>query len=184
MTSLAEHLAETYALPEGDEERASFRIEDNDGASWAMRKLAQAKRALLDIEEQARREEARIEAWCDEAEKAPTRDYQYFDALLREYHKRTLDGDSTLRTLVLPAGTLRARKAPDSWQAADVAAFLKWAKAQRPALVRTKEEPNIAEAKRVLEARGPGVVDPQTGEIVPGLVVEAGQIAFSVEVAE
>lgn len=182
MTTLAEYLdwRPTDEVPQTDEERAAWSIDSTDAANWALRKLARARASIAEVERQAEVERARIDDWVAGERRRGERDVSFFEGALVAWHAERLGADPDARTIRLPAGTLSARKAPDSWKAQDEAAFLAWAEANRPALVRVKREPNIADAKRVLEARGPGVVDPQTGEIVPGLVVEVGGLTFKV----
>jgi hypothetical protein len=109
------------------------------------------------------------------------RDSDYFEAILIEYGRgQRIEGRKSVST---PYGTIKSRTAPPAFDV-DKDAFLEWAKANRPDLVRVKEEPNVADMKAVLEVSGDNAIDPQSGEVVPGVKVTGHDVRFSVEVSK
>lgn len=187
MSTLEEHLESAYdvdvesqiALREADITREPapavdrFIIDDEDKANWALRKLARTVARHTDILEQARRERERIAAWEEEQTQKIVREQTFFESLLEQFHRNQLTVDPTKKTIKLPAGTLKARKAPDQLLIADEAEFVKWALENDPELVRTKHVPDRAMLRRTAY---------EYGEIVPGVTIEEGGIRYSVEV--
>lgn len=196
MTSLAEHLESTYDTPDDDEARLAFRIDSADVAEWAARKLRKASAESLDIGDQAERERRRIQDWAERERAKVDRDVEYFTALLIDWHRGNVALELAEvgewakvrhKSRALAAGvTVAARQGVDSWSATDPDAFVAWAEgAERHELIKVTKTPRLFEAKKVLhylpgETSGP--VDPQTGEVVPGLEVTRGEVGYSVTV--
>lgn len=193
---LAEYLASTYEAPEDDEARAAFRVEGPEQAAWAARKLAKVRAEIDALNEQARWEFSRIQAWIDSVRVQPERDLAFFEGLLVDWHRRLLDrelaedadGDWDRvkhKSRTLPNGvTVAARRNPDSW-AVERDVFVPWAEAHGLGdLVKVEKSPRIAEAKKALTATQAGVVNPETGEVVEGVTVIPGEVSISVKVGE
>lgn len=98
---------------------------------------------------------------------------EFFEGHLIDYHRGLLAEDEKKKTVKLIAGTLKARKSPDTVEIADD--FLEHARIARPELVRTSY---AVDKKAVKEA----VL--KDGEILPGCSVVPGSINYSVEVAK
>ncbi|WP_031517715.1 host-nuclease inhibitor Gam family protein, partial [Desulfofalx alkaliphila] len=81
-----------------------------------------------------------------------------------------------------PYGTLKMRAQQPQYQRDD-AAIKEWARVNRPEVL-VQQEPKLdwAALKKVLQVAGDKLVDPETGETVPGVVVVERQPKFSVEV--
>ena len=197
--SLADHLAAAYEAPEGDEARAAFRVESPDAAEWAMRKLAKAEAELNDAAALMVTEQRRISEWFTAQRDRISHDAAFFESLLTDWMRRLCDAElaevggdwSKVRhkTRRLPSGEVNARQAPDSWAATDEPAFIAWAETALPELVRVKKSANIVNAKAELDAvsvkGGSGaimVINPATGELVPGITVTPGEVHYSVKV--
>lgn len=183
MSALDDFLTEHIDVPDDDEERARFRVDGPSTAEWALRKLRQA----LDAQEQARAvaadEIARIQEWRDREVGVRQRDVDFFQGLLADYHRAVLAENPESKTIRLPAGQLRARKMPDTVDVKDLDALTEWARAnERDELLRVKVEANKAVIKKLPVSDG-RVVDPETGEAIPGVTVETGDVRFTAEVA-
>jgi len=167
--------------PVASEDRERFRIQNDEQAVWAMRKMAAASQRLKEIQHIADAEIERIQAWAEQQSREPLRDTDYFEAILIEYGRaQRVEGRKSVST---PYGTIKSRLAQPSFDV-DKDAFLEWAKANRPDLVRVKEEPNVADMKVVLEVSGENAIDPHSGEVVPGVKVTGHDVRFSVEVSK
>jgi hypothetical protein len=158
--------------PEGEEhqDRERYAIGGMNEADWALRKLAQARWQMRQNEKLAAAEKERIREWLEAANTGPERDATYFESILRNWHEEQLAEDPKRKTISLPAGKLAAAKNPDSIEVGSE--FIPWALEHRPEWVRTKHEPNKTEIK---EAAG---VDPETGEIAPGVSVVPGELRW------
>lgn len=193
---LSEYLASAYDAPEDDEARAAFRVEGPEQAAWAARKLAKAQAEISEVDRQALAEVDRINRWADSARTQPTRDRDFFTALLADWHRRLLDrelaedaagdwGRVKHKSRTLPNGvTVAARRNPDTWQV-DRDAFVPWAEAHGLGdLVKVEKTPRIAEAKKALSASGTTVVNPETGEVVDGVTIVPGEVTIAVKVGD
>lgn len=161
-----------------------FRIDSDDKAEWAVRKIRQAQ---TDIEERRAFVQAQIESlqtWqrtMDERDQA-TIDrmksllHPYFEALRPQLGKR--------KSYSLPSGTLQVRTSQVQFARDDA----KLIEAYRAAgLVKLKESPDWAAIKKRLKPvdnkPGAAVVDVETGEVVEGVTVaEPEKETFSVKV--
>jgi hypothetical protein len=201
MSTLQEHLEDAYdvdideqiELHEGEvmEEalRQRFVIDDEDKATWALRKLARLKGEEAADAEQVRVEFDRITTWQDERETQRERQVAFFAGLLREYHEGELAKDPSKKSIKLPAGTLKSRAGSPKWTI-DPDPFLEWfdndekIREDCPELVRVKREPALSAIKETFEPKDDRVVYTVTGEFVPGVTVEPGERTFKVEVAQ
>lgn len=187
MSALEEYLTDEIA--DTPEVRERFRIDGPKTAEWALRKLAQARRRQQDARELADAEIGRINEWLTTEQARYDGDAQFFEGLLVRWHHEVLDAEPDRKTIELPAGTLKARKQPDQWDY-DPRVVGEWlAEHQRGDLIRVTVELDKPAIKKEFTAAIPAgedvglVVDPTTGEEIPGLSVTRGEIRFSVEVA-
>lgn len=129
-----------------EESRAHYKIAVRSEASWALRKLASARRDIEANRELFDEEYKRLEVWLENANSSHMRDVEYFEAILCNWHQELLDADPAAKTIRLPGGTLQARQAQGHLRVDDEK-FIPWALANAPALVRTKHEPIKVEIK-------------------------------------
>jgi phage host-nuclease inhibitor protein Gam len=160
--------------PEGDEhqDREKYRIGGPKEADWALRKLAQARRQIIDNQDLYAAEVARLDAWLEDACQGPERDVAYFEGLLRDWHDEQLGDDPKRKTISLPGGKLEARQNPDSVVIEDQDRAIQWALENHPSWVRVKYE---LEKNAIKKAGG---VVPETGEIAPGVSVVPGELRW------
>jgi Bacteriophage Mu Gam like protein len=168
--------------PEGEEhqDRERYKIGGPSEADWALRKLAQARKAIQDNFDLARAEIDRITAWHEHVNKPHERDVEYFEAILRNWHDEQVIANpdnaeawkkEKNKTISLPAGKLSVAKNPDS-VVIDEERFIPWALANKPEWVRTEYEVVKSDVKKA------GGVDEATGEIAPGVSVVPGELRW------
>src|SRR5437879_3345394 len=92
---------------EDDPGRPRWRVEDDNAAEWAMRKLAETSRLLRNLTEQRAEWVDRIDSWHRQAAKPLERREAFFTFHLEDYALRRREADPTKRTLVLPSGRVR-----------------------------------------------------------------------------
>lgn len=161
-------------------DRERFKIEDDSQATWAMRKISAAKGRMSEIQAIADAEIARIQEWAEREAREPLRDIDYFEFILTEYAtKQRAEGRKTVST---PYGSVKSRMGQAKYVVDDTEAFLQWAKANRPEFIRVKEEPDVSAMRERVPADS--AVDPETGEVIPGLRVEPGSPSYKVEVSK
>ncbi len=172
--------------PEGFENAPDFVIRDENGATWAMRKLAQSQRRIDAVKRQADEEHDRIDRWFAHATKSDQSTVEYFTEVLGNYVKR-LRVEEGRKSLSLPDGTVKSREVKETFKVEDLTAFVKWVQ-QSPDLesqwLRTKQEANIPAVKAGVVYNGEFVVDSATGETIDGLVHVPGSVSVTVEVSE
>ncbi len=178
---LLQEALDQQTIPEAPEHREHFRIDTREKAVWAMRKLAHVRRRQAENKAIGDKEMLRIQAWVDEVNKSLEAGAQWLENLLIDFHRQELERDPKAKTIRLPHGELNARKTPDDWRI-DEALFLTWAQQNHEAWVRVVPEVNKKALKDEGKANDLGqIVDPESGEIVPGVVVLPGGIKHYVK---
>ncbi|EGK12993.1 hypothetical protein HMPREF9374_1146 [Desmospora sp. 8437] len=145
--------------------------------------LAQYKEHKQIIEEYTQQRDeriAQINMWLASVTKEHLQEMERIEGLLREHHERWLQENPKAKTIKRPFGQLKARKSPDKWNYREDD-LLRWAKENRPDLVRVKEEPNKQQLKQKTQVKD-GWVYTEDGERVEGVMVTPGEIQYKVEV--
>ena len=90
--------------------------------------------------------------------------------MLTEYHQQVLKKNPKAKTIKLPSGKLEARKAQPEF-IRNKEEMLPWVEKNQPDYVIVKKDVNWAGLKKILRYENGTGIDPDTGEIVPGLTV-------------
>lgn len=175
---------ETLQTEEQQEElRQRFRIENIDQLNWALRKLAAIKAKENEVRRLADAERQRIAEWEQKELAALERDRSFFEGLVQEYALTQREADPKWKAST-PYGRVSFRRQPAKWQYDDQK-LLEYLKASgRTEFVRIKEEVNKADLKRALKVQDGRAIDPETGEIVPGIVIEEQPEKLVIDVVE
>ncbi len=183
--ALDEALDQTYPIPETEEARQAFRINDLDQAGWAVRKYARIEDKRSELRNLAAVEIARIQAWLEREEEKLDRDASFFLNLLADYHRRILEADPKAKTIRLPHGTLQMRAQQPEFRRDDakLLQFLESSPSGQ-AYIRVKREPDWAKLKPVLVLGPDGQVLNRDGEIIPGVVYEERPPKFDVKLID
>lgn len=136
-----------------------FRVDDDEKAEWAIRKLSRIRRkqaenkAIFDAEVQ------RVSEWLKRANEALENDALYFEAVLTPYALQ--ERSNGRKSLVLPHGTIKTTAGRPKIEFESEEAFIEWAKSNDPALIRVKHEINkkavndlITDDYRVISTQG------------------------------
>src|SRR5690606_29158508 len=161
-----------------------FKIDNDDKAEWAVRKIRQAQLAIEKRRQFVQAEIERLQAWQQMMDERDQATIDRMTGLLQPYFEALRPALGRRKSYSLPSGTLQVRTAQVSY-ARDEEQLLPYAR--QIGLVKVKETPDWAEIKKRLQPAGetPGapVVDTETGEIVPGVTVqEPEREVFSVKV--
>ncbi|MDI3298289.1 MAG: host-nuclease inhibitor Gam family protein [Bacillota bacterium] len=153
-----------------------FQIDSEEKLDWALRKIARIRAEEAQVAEAAERRIAPIVAWRDAEVARLRRDEEFFLALVADYHLRLLAEDPRRKTIRRPFGVVKARAQQPEVERDD-RALLAWLKERGlGAFVEVVERPSWGELKKRLVPTGPTdlgevrFVDPETGEVVPGVV--------------
>lgn len=160
----------------GQEEETGnpFSIDNQEQAAWAIRKIRLIEKRRAEVIATAEAEANKIKLWVKAQEERADRERSYFDHLLREYMDRLREEDPKLKTLSLPGGKLQVRKQQPEYTYNDET-LLPWAKENLPDAVVVREITNKTVVKAYIK---------ETGEVIPGVLIEDRQEKFSVEVDE
>lgn len=165
----------------------SFTVKDDAEAAWAMRKLLNLKSKMMQNEEIATAEQARIDSWLIRVNGRFEADISYFEAILTQY-ARTQRQNEGRKTIDTPYGTVKSRATQSKFKVEDLEQFLQWASINAPELVNIKTSPNMTALKdfaSIEETQTLGSVAMTIdGEIIPGVSVDPANINFTVEVAK
>lgn len=176
MTSLEEYLLESYEAPEDldDTENQRFRIQDDNQADWALRKIARARQDMKEAEETAAMEIEKINRWLDGQRDESLRTERFFTALLQEYYEPRFMTNPDKKTYKLPSGKVQRRTQQPQFDR-DNEALLAWLKQRGMTdYIEVKETPKWGELKQQVQVVGEHVVikdGPLKGEIIDGVEV-------------
>ncbi len=189
MTSLEEYLLESYEAPEdlADTENQRFRIQDDNQADWALRKIARARQDMKEAEETAAMEIEKINRWLDGQRDESLRIERFFTALLQEYYEPRFMTNPDKKTYKLPSGKVQRRTQQPQFDR-DNEALLAWLKQREMTdYIEVKETPKWGELKQQVQVVGEHVVikdGPLKGEIVDGVEVVHRPPTFRVVTTE
>jgi phage host-nuclease inhibitor protein Gam len=176
MTSLEEYLLESYEAPEdlADTENQRFRIQDDNQADWALRKIARARQDMKEAEETAAMEIEKINRWLDGQRDESLRTELFFTVLLQEYYEPRFMTNPDKKTYKLPSGKVQRRTQQPQFDR-DNEALLAWLKQRGMTdYIEVKETPKWGELKQQVQVVGEHVVikdGPLKGEIIDGVEV-------------
>lgn len=148
------------------EEREGFKIENLEGATWAFRKLRAIENKEAEIKDIAQIEIDAINSWKEKELEQYAKDKEYFNYLLEEFYRAEKAKDKKFK-LSTPYGKVTARKS-SKWIYEDEEGLLNYLKGNEPSCIRTKEDINKTELKKVFKDG----VNTETGEILPFVRIE------------
>jgi phage host-nuclease inhibitor protein Gam len=189
VTSLEEYLLESYEAPEdlADTENQRFRIQDDNQADWALRKIARARQDMKEAEETAAMEIEKINRWLDGQRDESLRTELFFTVLLQEYYEPRFMTNPDKKTYKLPSGKVQRRTQQPQFDR-DNEALLAWLKQREMTdYIEVKETPKWGELKQQVQVVGEHVVikdGPLKGEIVDGVEVVHRPPTFRVVTTE
>lgn len=189
MTSLEEYLLESYEAPEdlADTENQRFRIQDDNQADWALRKIARARQDMKEAEETAAMEIEKINRWLDGQRDESLRTELFFTVLLQEYYEPRFMTNPDKKTYKLPSGKVQRRTQQPQFDR-DNEALLAWLKQREMTdYIEVKETPKWGELKQQVQVVGEHVVikdGPLKGEIIDGVEVVHRPPIFRVVTSE
>jgi phage host-nuclease inhibitor protein Gam len=169
-------------LPEELEEnpdKERFKVKDKEQAEWCLRQISRLTKEQEEIEATAKAEIEKITTWQNNQTGTIRKSVSFFEYLLVEYHQQIFKENPKSKTIKLPSGSLSARKAQPEYQR-EKDTMLPWVEKNRPNFV--KKDIDWAGLKKVLQYEEGRGIDPDTGEVVPGLTVIDRGTSFSVKI--
>lgn len=179
-------LDDLLAGPEPEWDETPVPPDGTEHANRLLRRLARVRREQATVDALAAAEYARVDAWHAGEAHRLDRQQEWLEQALAQYHRAVLARDPKAKTVSLPNGTLKARAQQPEWTFEDPDAFLAWAQANAPELVRQPDPPGPAIDKAATkQTMAANVVDGRLvvlGEIVPGVTVTDREAKYVAEV--
>lgn len=163
-------------------EREAFSVKDDKAANWALRKIKHLQGQQESNNQLAQEEVDKIQEWNKGANDKLQRDIDYFQSLLANYAMEKRQEDPKFKKLELPNGKISFRKQQPQWDYDKKSIVNTLRDSGLSELIRMKEEPDATKIKKVLEVLNGRAINPDTGEIIPGITVIDREDAFKVEV--
>ena len=157
-----------------------FKVDDDEKAEWAIRKLARIRRKQAENQALYNAELERISEWLKTVNTSLDRDALYFEAVLTPYALQ--ERFNGRKSLVLPHGTVKTTAGRPKIEFESEDGFIQWAKTNDPELLRIKHEINkktlndlITDDLQVISTQG---------EIIPNIRVIAPIASVSFALGE
>ena len=148
-----------------NEGKDQFEITNLQGATWCFRKLRAIEDKVEEVTSVAALEIDRITQWLTGETKSLEEDKAYFEGLLNAYYIKERAKDKKFK-LSTPYGKITARKTK-KWTY-DEEIVKAYVKAEELPFIRVKEELDKSALKKAFKDG----INTETGEYVPGIVIE------------
>lgn len=148
-----------------NEVKDQFEITNLQGATWCFRKLRAIEDKVEEVTSVAALEIDRITQWLTRETKSLEEDKAYFEGLLNAYYIKERAKDKKFK-LSTPYGKITARKTK-KWTY-DEEIVKAYVKAEELPFIRVKEELDKSALKKAFKDG----INTETGEYVPGIVIE------------
>ena len=158
-----------------------------DRADWAMRQIARLRHERATLADRFDRELERIKQRRTDRLDILNREIAHYEEPLRQWHAALLAAGEAGKTIHLPHGDLKARTVNPTVTVDDMDAVANWARRAHPELLAARVSiPELRKAVAILDLvdEPAKVIDPATGEIVPGCAVTPGTTTFTVSPTE
>lgn len=155
-----------------------FRIETPEQATWAMRKYRRLAQRFEGNKRLAEAEHARIDAWLERVNSTIAGQAEFFEGHLRAYAMQ--ERTAGRKSVDLPDGVIKTRTSSEKINV-DKNTFVQWAlETDRQDLLRTTYAPDMHAITTTVVIDQGKVIDPTTGEVVPGTDVTPERITVSI----
>ncbi|MFX3617949.1 MAG: host-nuclease inhibitor Gam family protein [Sporolactobacillus sp.] len=152
--------------------KPGFMINDDKKADWALKKLSSIRAQQAKVAKDAQEEISQIEKWKTEQTERLEKDAEFFISQLISYATIIRSENPEFKSLPLPHGKIGFRKQQPQWAFDQKIAVEGLKAAGYQDLIRIREEPDKAAAKKKLAFANGKAIDKLTGEIIPGITVE------------
>lgn len=159
-----------------------FKVENEQQANWALRKIKQYKDEIEKTNKLAEEEKEKIDMWAKQENERHKDSIDYFQSLLAEYAMKLKEDDPELKTTSLPNGELQFRKQQPKWEYKNDVLVGSLKKAGMNDLIRIKEEPKKSDIKKAVEVVDGKAINKETGEVIEGITITERGEKFVVKV--
>jgi len=161
-------------------EPEGFRIDTPEKAAWALGKYAGLHQRRDQNNDLAAREHERVRLWQEQANASIGCQMEFYEAHLEVFAmKQRIAG---VKTFDSPSGKIKSRATSQTIEVDNKDAVIEWAQVNnRDDLLRFSVSLNLPNVKSSFVTADQQVIDPSTGEAIPGLSPVAERISFSIE---
>lgn len=152
-------------------------------ADWHLRSIARYRQQLADVHDIYGTELGRISARYETECARIQRSIDWHTDPVIQLHARVLEAAPTRKTIVLPSGTLKARKQAARLSIIDTDALTAWAAVHAPEIVTLAPKVVMSALKRIATAFGAGVIVADTGERIPGVELVTEHVTYTLDVS-
>lgn len=175
--SLQEYLEEQEQT-----ESESFKVDTDEKANWALRKIKQFEDQKKANNKIATEEIEKIEAWNKAENEKAQQSIDYFQGLLAKYAMEKRKENPKFKSQKLPNGRIRFKKKQPKWEYDDDAVVQSLKDAGMTDYIKVKESPSKADIKKAFEVIDGQVIDADTGIILDGITVTEQEEEFEAKV--
>lgn len=168
-------------LQELQQEHKGFKVTDLESANWCFRKLRAIELQKTEFNLLAQKEIERIENWLNGELNKLEGQESFFNGLLTEYALEQRKENPKFK-LSSPYGKVSFRKQQPKWNYEDEKVLQYLKDNDYKNLIRIKEEINKADLKKAAIIYEGNAVDPATGEVIPGILIEEQPEALKIDV--
>lgn len=169
-----------------DEGYQPWQIDTVRMAEWAMRKVSQAEAEIFDAKQHAEYWHHEIDEWLIKATSRAQTTSRFLGHHLEEFALAVrITSDHKLKTVELPAGVVNTRADKAKVVVVDETKLIEWCEVNLNAAVKIDKSILVSELRKHVEIASDGmsdpvVVDPVTGELVPGVDVMPERVTAKV----
>lgn len=155
-----------------------FRVDTPERAAWAMRKYRQYAQQAAQVTAMAQRERDRIDRWELAAKSTAEGKMEFFAAHLESFAMQ--QRAKGFKSLDFPDGLIKTRQKREGINL-DKSTFVQWAlETDREDMLRVMHAPDMDAIKAATVIDNGKVIDPQTGEVIPGAEVTPEQVSVTI----
>src|SRR5690606_15843611 len=149
-----------------------FKINDEQQANWALRKIKQLQEQVKETNALAEAEIEKINAWAESENEKAQRSIDYFLGLLTQFAIEQRKKNPKFKSMKLPNGAIRFRKQQPKFHYDDEKLLESLKRTGKTDFIKVKEVPDKAAVKKSFILHEDKLVDPDTGEFIEGVTVE------------
>lgn len=178
-------LEEIDGLDLQDEQiKERFKIENKEQLNWALRKLAALNEKETEVDELADKELYRIKSWHEKEIGSINSSKSFFESLISAYAINRRETDPKFKSVKTPYGKIGFKKQQPEYvyNDEDLLPFLE--DVGYSDLFKIKKEPIKTEIKKQFKLHDNSLIDPETGEIIPGITINYREDKLDIKVGE
>lgn len=158
-------------LEEQEQVTDRFKVQDDEQANWALRKIARVDEKLAESRETAKKEIDKVKTWLEQTEKQLNSEREYFEGLLLEYALEMGLDKAKKRSKALPNGRFRFKKQGEDWRIDNDVVISQLESLGLDHLIKVEKKPKKAEIKKEVKVHNGKAVHAESGELIEGITV-------------